>query len=396
MAMSTVKDVPKGWEEVKLSDVIRTIESGVSVNGDNTPASHSEVGVLKVSAVTYGYFNPNANKRIIIQDIERARLNPSQDSIIVSRANTPELVGASAYIAKDYKGIFLSDKLWQLKIKPDDVICKWLSFVLASDEKRVEISSRATGTSSGMKNIAQSAFLSIPILLPPLSEQIQIAAILSTWDDSLSTLARLIDTKRQQKRALAEQLLTGKRRLKGFEGEWAENRAIDFFELQRGFDLPVQDRLAGIYSIVSASGITGNHIAARVVGPGVITGRSGTIGKVFYHQEDFWPLNTTLYVKDFKGNDPLFLCMFLTFFDLRRFAGGSSVPTLNRNDVHSEIILFPSLFEQQAISTVLSALDTEVDLLARQQVKLQEQKRGLMDLLLTGKVRVKVPEEASA
>ena len=112
--------------------------------------------------------------------------------------------------------------------------------------------------------------------------------------------------------------------------------------LQRGFDLPRKHRKSGPYPIVSSSGKIDDHVEAKVVGPGVTTGRSGSIGNVFYIENDFWPLNTSLYVKDFHGNNVRFIFHLLRELRLERFASGTGVPTLNRNDVHSEIVHLPS------------------------------------------------------
>ena len=105
----------------------------------------------------------------------------------------------------------------------------------------------------------------------------------------------------------------------------------DFIELQRGFDLPEKNRQPGKYPVISANGITGSNSSYKVNGPGVITGRSGTIGKVLFSEQAFWPLNTTLFVKDFKGNHPKYVYYYLQTLNLNRFATGAVVPTLNRN-----------------------------------------------------------------
>src|SRR5689334_17809685 len=115
---------------------------------------------------------------------------------------------------------------------------------------------------------------------------------------------------------------------------WNEHELGEVITLQRGFDLPTQDRNAGNVPIVSSSGITGVHNEAKVKGPGVVTGRYGTIGQVFYVKQDFWPLNTTLYVKDFKGNDPLFVSFLLRTIDFEAHSDKSSVPGVNRNHLH--------------------------------------------------------------
>lgn len=124
--------------------------------------------------------------------------------------------------------------------------------------------------------------------------------------------------------------------------------------LQRGFDLPTAQRVPGRFPLVTSSGPTDTHDEAKVKGPGVVTGRSGSIGNVFFVEKDFWPLNTALYVKDFHGNDPKFVWYLLQFFDLSRFSSGTGVPTLNRNDVHGEAVSVPiSTDEQKRIVAVL-------------------------------------------
>ncbi len=134
---------------------------------------------------------------------------------------------------------------------------------------------------------------------------------------------------------------------------WQTKKLVDVATLQRGFDLPKQDRSSGDVPLVTSSGISDMVSKSAVHGPGVATGRSGSIGNVFYIEEDFWPLNTVLYVKDFHGNDPRFVFHLLKNFDLKRFATGTGVPTLNRNFVHDELVKVPPLAEQQQIVGLL-------------------------------------------
>lgn len=134
---------------------------------------------------------------------------------------------------------------------------------------------------------------------------------------------------------------------------WQTKKLGDVATLQRGFDLPTQDRVSGEFPLISSSGISDTHHKSAVRGPGVVTGRSGSIGNVFFIEEDFWPLNTVLYVKDFHGNDSRFVFYLLKKFDLKRFASGAGVPTLNRNFVHDELVNIPPLLEQQRIVGIL-------------------------------------------
>ena len=134
---------------------------------------------------------------------------------------------------------------------------------------------------------------------------------------------------------------------------WQTKKLVDVATLQRGFDLPTQDRSSGDVPLVTSSGISDSVSKSAVHGPGVATGRSGSIGNVFFIEEDFWPLNTVLYVKDFHGNEPRFVFHLLKNFDLKRFATGAGVPTLNRNFVHDELVNVPPLAEQQRIVGLL-------------------------------------------
>ncbi len=152
---------------------------------------------------------------------------------------------------------------------------------------------------------------------------------------------------------------------------WEEKRLGDTINLKRGYDLPMKHRVDGEIPIFSSSGVSGLHAEAKAAGPGVITGRYGTIGSVFYSKGPFWPLNTTLYVQDFKGNNPRFVYYFLQTLNWEKFNDKSAVPGVNRNDVHDEPVTFPLPNEQGAIAELLSSLDDKIDLLYSQNVTLE-------------------------
>lgn len=141
---------------------------------------------------------------------------------------------------------------------------------------------------------------------------------------------------------------------------WKNGELGDFVTLKRGFDLPQQKREDGQVPIFSSSGITGTHSTAMVKAPGVITGRYGTIGEVFYAAEDFWPLNTTLFVEDFHGNDAKFIYYFLKTLEWSKFTSASAVPGINRNTVHKEIVSLPDIETQKRIASILSMLDEKI------------------------------------
>ncbi len=141
---------------------------------------------------------------------------------------------------------------------------------------------------------------------------------------------------------------------------WEEKRFDEICILQRGFDLPTRLRNEGDFPLVSSNGITDRIDLWKVKAPGVATGRSGTIGNVHFIKENYWPLNTALYIKEFHENFERCVYYFLKQFNLSKYSSGAGVPTLNRNNVHGELVWFPkSNTEQQTIVQKLDALSTE-------------------------------------
>lgn len=161
-------------------------------------------------------------------------------------------------------------------------------------------------------------------------------------------------------------------------GEWPLRTIGDLVTLQRGIDLPDHSRTHGNVPIMGSFGITGRHDKAACRGPGVTVGRSGaSAGTVCYIEEDYWPLNTCLYVRDFKNNDPRFAYYFLKTIDLAGMNSGSAQPSLNRNFVHPMPVRFPEPAEQRQIAAVLSALDDKIELNRRMKKTLEASARAL-------------------
>jgi type I restriction enzyme S subunit len=138
-------------------------------------------------------------------------------------------------------------------------------------------------------------------------------------------------------------------------------RLGDVVTLQRGFDLPEGERRSGSVPIVSSSGVTGSHDEARVGPPAVVTGRYGTLGDVYFVNQPCWPLNTTLFVKDFHGNDPRFCYYFLQAQQLGRHEGAAAVPGVNRNVLHELPVRVPPLTTEHKIAAILSAYDDLIE-----------------------------------
>ena len=160
--------------------------------------------------------------------------------------------------------------------------------------------------------------------------------------------------------------------------EWRETKLGHVIELKRGYDLPQHKRSHGPVPVISSSGPIDYHLESKVKGPGVVTGRYGTLGQVFFIPDDFWPLNTTLYVRDFKGNNPRFINYFLKELNFTAYSDKAAVPGLNRNHLHEEIVCFPTdIDEQRTIAHILGTLDDKIELNRRMNGTLEAMARAL-------------------
>jgi len=147
--------------------------------------------------------------------------------------------------------------------------------------------------------------------------------------------------------------------------------------LKRGHDLPDQVRMPGPIPVVSSSGVTGWHSEAKATAPGVVTGRYGTLGQVFYIDQDYWPHNTALYVTDFKGNVPRFVAYLLENTLATYQSDKAAVPGVNRNVLHRLPVRCPDHNSQSRIADILSAYDDSIDNNRRRMVLLEDSARHL-------------------
>ncbi len=148
--------------------------------------------------------------------------------------------------------------------------------------------------------------------------------------------------------------------------QWQEVRLGEVAFFQRGYDLSKNQMRQGIYPVAGSNGVIGYHNVSTTKAPCITIGRSGNIGKPKFYTKDFWAHNTTLFVKDFFGNNEKFTFYMLQTMDFSNLNSGSAVPTLNRNHIHEIEVLLPPLTIQQKIAEILSSFDDKIDLLHRQ------------------------------
>jgi len=374
-------EIPVDWETKNLK------EMGPVTDGDwilTSDYSATGVRLLQIGDIGVGRFI-GKSKRFISE--ERARelgcnlLNAGD--ILISRM--PDPIGRACILPElDGPSITAVDvAIW----RPDTTTTdrRFLTYCLNSSNWFALVGSYAAG--STRTRISRSLLEAIEIPLPPLREQRRITEILSAVDERIEKTHSVLEKLRDLKHGVLQRFFgAGKQVAKVPEG-WQVLPLIKVSTLQRGVDLPMQSRRSGGVPVYGSSGILGHHDETEFKGPGVITGRSGTIGQVYFCEGPYWPLNTTLHVVDFHGNNPRFIALLLAFLRLEQFAASTGVPSLNRNFVHPVLVAVPPLKDQEHLVKIIEYSDRQI--LAEEAILISAKKLrdSLMQALLVGKVR---------
>ena len=249
-------------------------------------------------------------------------------------------------------------------------------------------------SSSGVPHINLGVLRRFKIPLPPLQQQRRIVEVATAYDDLMENNRRRMALLEESARLLYQEWFVhlrfpGHEKAKmtnGVPQGWERTPLESALVLQRGFDLPSQDRQEGDVPIYGSTGISGHHDKSKVKAPGIVTGRSGTLGEVHFAREDFWPLNTALWVKEFKRVSPLLALFMLRALDLKQYNGGSSVPTLDRKSVHKLEVLLPPEKLIRSFDDLISSLFQQVGNLSQQNSKLRTARDLLLPRLMSGEI----------
>ena len=324
----SLKSLPETWVVKDFKEVVSDNSGGNKKLAKSNFLNEGEIAVVdQGKKLIAGYYN---NTSLAVK---------TQPPYVVFGDHT------RAFKYVDFPFIMGADGTKVLQTKKENCDTKYLYYFFLS------INVPNTGYNRHFKYLKN---LKIP--LPPLDQQKKIAAILDA-----------ADAYRQKTKALIEKYdeLTQSLFLDMFGDPvtnpkgWDEVIFTDVLILRRGFDLPVQDRTKGEYPIMASNGILDWHNDFKVQGPGVVTGRSGTLGHVHLVEADYWPLNTALYSQDLNGNNPTFLLFLVRNFRVERFSRGAGVPTLNRNLVHAESIMKIPIDLQNQFAERVQAIEAQ-------------------------------------
>lgn len=383
--------IPKEWEVTKLDEV-------VEINKETMDPTRSfptnKFLYIDIDSIENGTGIIRNAKEIIGKDApSRARRVIHHNDVLMSTVRP--YLKAFAIVSKRFNNQICSTGFAVLTCK-DNFLPQYLLYTLFSKFVIKQCNKMMVGGQYPALSSSQVARIVIP--LPPLTEQKKIAEILSTTDEAIQKVDEAIEKTERLKKGLMHKLLTkgiGHKEFRETEigkipKRWEIKKLIAVSTLQRGFDLPNQQRKSGKYPVIGSNGIVGYHNIHKVNGPGVIIGRSGTLGKVYFTSEDYWPLNTSLYVKDFHGNLPQFIYYFFQYINISQFSAGTGVPTLNRNLLHPIKFAIPDVLKQKKIVEILRTVDKKLELLREKKERFERIKKGLMSDLLTGRKRVKL------
>lgn len=364
--------------------------TGIPVVKIKNITGNNGVDLTTIDCVPKGLFTPRLQKFVI-----------NDKDILV--AMTGATAGKTGRVRTN-RPLLLNQRV--AKIVPVEADPDFIWAIVNSQEYQERFFYLADG--AAQPNMSGSQIEGIEIPLPPLPIQRRIAGILSAYEELIENSQRRIKILEAIANALYREWFVHFR-YPGHEsvplapsplGEipegWEVGRLDDLLVLQRGFDLPKANRVEGEVPIYAATGVTGFHNKAIVKGPGVVTGRSGTIGSVIYVHEDFWPLNTALWVKEFPKAKPLYAYYVLLSLDLKQFNSGAAVPTLNRNDIHGLDALIPPRQLQQDFQDIAGSMLNQARTLGLQIQNLRRTRDLLLPRLLSGQIDVEDLPEISA
>ncbi|APD92212.1 restriction endonuclease subunit S (plasmid) [Alteromonas mediterranea] len=390
------EQIPQGWK-YELLDKVAERCSG------HTPSKsipgYWNGGIKWISlADTYrldnGYIY-DTDKKISHEGIQNssAQLHPAETVVLSRDAG----IGKSGVMAEP---MAVSQHFIAWKCDNQEKMNSWFLYNWLQFHKS-EFERQAVG--STIKTIGLPFFKKLKVVVPPYNEQRKIAKILSTWDKAISTTERLIDNSKQQKKALMQQLLTGKKRLlddsgKPFEGEWEEVRLGDIARIYQPKTISQSKLTSTGYPVYGANGIIGkysdfNHDTEQVA----VTCRGSTCGVVNWTLPKSWITGNAMVVNLDANKECIkkFIYYLLSSSNLQYLITGSGQPQIT-GEIKNHKISLPNKGEQEKIAAVLINADKEIELLEHQLADLKQEKKALMQQLLTGKRRVKVDNEAVA
>jgi type I restriction enzyme S subunit len=400
-AHTAIGNVPQSWPVRTLASFATKIGSGATPRGGAAAylAARVSHALIRSQHVFDRHFDSRGLAYISPEQARELRNSEVQThDILLNITGDGVTFGRACMAPNEELPACVNQHVAIVRVNQQECIPSYLLSVLTHPNAKTYMESFNTGGSR--RALTKGHIESFRIPLPPLAVQAHIGGILAAYDDLIENCDRRIRVLDEMARALYREWFVlfrypGHQKtplvdlaLGRIPKGWELGRLDDIVVLQRGFDLPKDQREDGTVPIIAATGINGFHSTAKVRAPGVVTGRSGSIGKVLYVQEDFWPLNTALWGKEFPKAEPLFAYFVLSNIELAKFNSGAAVPTLNRNDVHGLEAVIPPRQLQRLFQEYAESFIRQVSVLERRVENLRRTRDLLLPRLLSGQVSV--------
>lgn len=399
--------VPKGWKTVTLKDLLDgQIKNGYSPNATNSETGYWVLGLgaLADEGIISSEIKPVLPEKKVLQSLLK------KDDFLVSRSNTPDKVGRSIRFKNEVENCSYPDLMMRFRIDDNKADKEFIEHQLKSSAVRVYFKNCAAGSSSTMVKINKGILEKTPIVVPPIKEQKKIAQILSTWDKAIAVTEKLLTNSQQQKKALMQQLLTGKKRLLDengvrFSGEWCTCTLSEVAHIimgsspkseaynDNGLGLPLIQGNADIKCRVSCPRVYTSDITKECSPGDILLSVRAPVGTVAHSQHKACIGRGISAIKSKRKMSQSFLYQWFLWFEPKwcSLSQGSTFESINSDDIKTLKLSVPNFEEQQKIAAVLSAADAEISTLEKKLACLKDEKKALMQQLLTGKRRVSVP-----
>ena len=380
------------WEQRKLAELTKTITTGKSVNSDEGEVSDGNIGVLKTSCVSYDRFNPSESKPVVKSEQQLVKCAVEKDSVIVSRMNTPERVGACGYVSTDFPNLFLPDRLWKLKFQ-DTVDTYFVYMMLVSSAYKEKITSMASGTSGSMYNIPKETFLNLQLVIPAkIDEQKQLGKILKKIDTLITLHQRKYEKLVNIKKSMLDKMFpqngasVPEIRFKGFTDPWEQRKVREVTDRYDNLRIPVAAslRVAGTTPYYGANGIQDYVEGYTHDGEFILVAEDGANDLKNYPVKcvkgRIW-VNNHAHVLQGKCAcaDNQFLAYAISQADIESLLVGGGRAKLNAETLMDIELLLPSKDEQIQIGHYLARLDHLITLHQRKLEKLQNIKKSCLE-----------------
>ena len=379
--------IPRDWSVEAISSVadVKTGPFGSALHerdyvDDGTP-------IITVEHLSeHGIIHHNLP---LISDVDRSRLKSyglRAGDIVFSRVGS---VDRNSLVSEEEDGWLFSGRLLRVRTSDNTIYPPYLSYHFHSEPFKSRVRGVAVGQT--MASLNTQILKAVRVVLPTTPEQRAIAEALSDMDGLLGALEALIAKKRAIKQAAMQQLLTGKTRLPGFSGKWETKRLGEALTICHGKNQREVAVADGPFPILATGGQIGTASRPLFDEPSVLIGRKGTINQPQYMEAPFWTVDTLFYCSMKDGNNAKFFYYRFCLIDWMQFNEASGVPSLNARTIEKIEIPCPQPPEQVAIAAVLSDMDAEVAALEQRRDKTRAIKQGMMQQLLTGRVRLVKP-----